>query len=344
MTRANSRMTTFALICALPSVAHAWPASMLDLGGATPHVEEKPTFPVPEELGPAIAFWTDVFTKHESHRVVIHDREYMDHVWLVLQLPRDENGKVVETKVRDLIKRTLDDVRSRLRRLEKSPTPKDDQDRVLLAVAEDGSQGLEGAWTRVRAQRGVANKFRAGMKRADKYLKDIRPILKDEGIPPEIAALPFVESMFNRKARSSAGAAGLWQLMPATARDLGLVVNKDRDDRYDVKKSTRAAARMLRQNHRMLGNWPLAITGYNHGPYGVKRAVKKVGSTDLAYLIEHYEKKTWGFASKNFYAEFLAVVQILADHERELEAEKEPLVTKEPPPTHDPLNRPIQPL
>ena len=81
------------------------------------------------------------------------------------------------------------------------------------------------------------------------------------------------------------------------------------------RESTRAAAKMLGQNYRMLDNWPLAITGYNHGPYGVKRAVKKVGSTNLVYLIEHYKKDTWGFASKNFYAEFLAAVSILTDHQ-----------------------------
>jgi membrane-bound lytic murein transglycosylase D len=92
------------------------------------------------------------------------------------------------------------------------------------------------------------------------------------------------------------------------------------DERLDTEKSTRAAARMLRKNHELLGNWPLAITGYNHGPNGVKRAVTAIGSTDLAYLIEHYEKSTWGFASKNFYAEFIAAVRVFAAAEPEFAA------------------------
>lgn len=103
--------------------------------------------------------------------------------------------------------------------------------------------------------------------------------------------------------------------MPATARGLGLKVSRQRDERLDVLKATRAAARMLRQNYRMLGSWPLAITAYNHGPYGVRRAVQAVGSTDLMVLIERYEKSTWGFASKNFYAEFIAALAVVTDAE-----------------------------
>ena len=70
---------------------------------------------------------------------------------------------------------------------------------------------------------------------------------------------------------------------------------------------------MLRANYRMLGTWPLAITAYNHGPNGVRRAVQLVGSTDLVYLIDNYQRSTWGFASKNFYAEFLAALAIVRD-------------------------------
>jgi membrane-bound lytic murein transglycosylase D len=116
--------------------------------------------------------------------------------------------------------------------------------------------------------------------------------------------------MFNTKAHSSAGAAGVWQLMPATAREFGLRVKRGKDDRLDILKATRAAAKLLARNHRMLKSWPLAVTGYNHGAYGVKRAIRKVGSRKLEDLIEHYEKRSWGFASKNFYAEFVAMIRI----------------------------------
>ena len=62
----------------------------------------------------------------------------------------------------------------------------------------------------------------------------------------------------------------------------------------------------------MLGSWPLAITAYNHGCNGLRRAIALVGSADLPYLIANYQRSTWGFASKNFYAEFLAVLHIVS--------------------------------
>jgi membrane-bound lytic murein transglycosylase D len=87
------------------------------------------------------------------------------------------------------------------------------------------------------------------------------------------------------------------------------------DERRDPMASTRAAARLLKQNYQILGNWPLAITAYNHGTEGIFRGIKAVESDDLVDLIRGYQSPTFGFASKNFYAEFLAVVQIASNSE-----------------------------
>jgi membrane-bound lytic murein transglycosylase D len=273
-----------------------------------------PKFPTPDALESAVGFWSDLFLRHASDRVILHDRENMDVVWQVLDLPKDRvTGGVDERAATRLTRDAVDNLRRRLRRLEADPTPADDEDKALLAIAAGSPQGdlLTGAWLRIRAQRGVADQFRAGLERCRSWLPEMRQILVEEGVPEEIAVLPFVESMFNPKARSAVGAAGVWQLMPATARGLGLRVSRGTDDRTNVLKATRAAARMLRQNYQILGSWPLAITAYNHGPNGVKRAVRLVGSTDLTYLIDNYQRSTWGFASKNFYAEFLAVLHVL---------------------------------
>lgn len=300
------------LALTIPGLAAAFPAPQMEAGGAVDLVEP---FPTPPELEAAVQFWMTIFTEHESDRAVLHDRQYMNITWKLLKLPKKED-RVDDKAARKLMRETIDDVRKRLRRLETDPTPADDTDRELLRAASSyNPKLLEGAWTRLRFQRGVADNFRQGLIRARTNLAQIREILVAEGVPPEIAALPFVESMYNPKARSAAGAAGLWQLMPATARGLGLAVTRSNDERYDIRQATRGAATMLRQNYRILGSWPLAITAYNHGPNGVRRAVKAVGSTDLAYLIEHYEKSTWGFASKNFYAEFLAATRVFAEQE-----------------------------
>ena len=101
----------------------------------------------------------------------------------------------------------------------------------------------------------------------------------------------------------------MWQFMPETGKKF-MRVDTAVDERRDPMASTRAAARLLKENYRLLGNWPLAITAYNHGTEGIFRGIKAVGSDDLVDLIRSYQSPTFGFASKNFYAEFLAVVEI----------------------------------
>jgi membrane-bound lytic murein transglycosylase D len=99
----------------------------------------------------------------------------------------------------------------------------------------------------------------------------------------------------------------MWQFMSATGRQF-MRVTRSIDERRDPIESTRAAAAFLQQSYETLGNWPLAITAYNYGPTGMHRAVAAVESDNLVDLIRDYPK--WGFAPKNFYAEFLAAVEI----------------------------------
>jgi membrane-bound lytic murein transglycosylase D len=97
--------------------------------------------------------------------------------------------------------------------------------------------------------------------------------------------------------------------MPDTGKTF-LRVTDSRDERRDPMVSTRAAARLLKENRTLLGNWPLAVTAYNHGTEGIFRAIDTVGSSNLVEIIRRYQSSTFGFASKNFYAEFLAAVDI----------------------------------
>ena len=166
------------------------------------------------------------------------------------------------------------------------------------------------AHKRVHIQRGVADSFTIAVKRCEEYRPDIERTLREQHVPEDLYWLVFVESMCNPNIRSYAGAAGIWQLMPATARDFNLVVTREQDDRLNIVKATRASAKLFKRGKKMLEEWPLVFTGYNHGPAGVKRLTEEYQSTDLAYLIENVKKPSFGFASKNFYAEFIAVRKI----------------------------------
>jgi len=109
---------------------------------------------------------------------------------------------------------------------------------------------------------------------AEGLLPMLRTVFADAGLPPDLAWLAEVESTFNPEARSPVGACGLFQLMPGTARDLGLS-DKSPDERTDPKKNAEAAARYLGQLHARFNDWPLALAAYNAGPGRVRRMLDR---------------------------------------------------------------------
>jgi membrane-bound lytic murein transglycosylase D len=121
--------------------------------------------------------------------------------------------------------------------------------------------------------------------RAEKYMAVVQDGIRVHGLPPEVACLPLVESAFEPQAVSPAGAAGLWQLMPATARRYGLTVTNEVDERFDVQKSTAAAAAYLASLFKLFGDWPLALAAYNCGEGAMQKALGQSGCSSLEDLI-----------------------------------------------------------
>lgn len=119
------------------------------------------------------------------------------------------------------------------------------------------------------------------------YFNLIENILTQYGLPKELKYLAVIESNLKRTARSKVGAVGPWQLMPQTARDLGLKVTKSNDERKNYYKSTRAAALYLRDLYDELGDWLLVIAAYNGGTANVYHAIRRSGSRDF-WNLQYY--------------------------------------------------------
>ena len=110
-----------------------------------------------------------------------------------------------------------------------------------------------------------------------RYFPIIEPILKKYGVPDDFKYLCMAESGLDPNAGSSAGAAGLWQLMPAYARSAGLYIGGGVDERYDIEKSTEAACQYLLDAKEKFGSWTLAAASYNVGVAGTARRLEKQG-------------------------------------------------------------------
>jgi membrane-bound lytic murein transglycosylase D len=232
-------------------------------------------FTVPPGLEKQVEFWKRIFTQHSFTQLVFFDPQDMGTIYEVMEVGEDNRSNEF-----------INGERSR--------------------IAATYGVSVE----RVYAQRGVREKTMAGLKRAGRHLNQMQQIFRERGLPVEISYLPMVESSFDINVRSYMGALGMWQFMPATGRNFSLRVDNAIDERRDPLESTRAAAAYLNQAYDMLGSWPLAITSYNYGPAGIARATAEMGSTNLVDLIRGYNNPYWGFAPKNFYAEFLAAVDI----------------------------------
>jgi membrane-bound lytic murein transglycosylase D len=264
-------------------------------------------FPEPAILKDNVAFWKKVYTEFSLKQGVLHDREYPLLIYRTFTLNpsnRKSSSRYIESQKEQVV--------SCLRNLQMQPesTWTQEEKNIARMFKEHAPENaLTGAQERIRFQLGQKERFRQGLERSTAYLDTIRSVFAQYDVPPRLAYLPHVESSFNYEAYSKVGAAGLWQFMRGTGK-LFLKINYLIDERRDPVLATVAAARLLRQNFNELSAWPLAITAYNHGLGGMKRAVEVTGSRDISVIVQNYTSPSFQFASKNFYACFLAASEI----------------------------------
>lgn len=269
--------------------------------------------PRPPELEPDVQFWIRVYTEVSTNEGLIHDQHRLSVVYETLHFDADTPSPERARKV-DAERERFEDI---LKRLAQGAEPRDDEERRVRALWGDDvtPAQLELAASDVRFQLGQSDRFRAGLVRSGAWEPHIAEVLANLGLPAEIAALPHVESSFDPYAYSKVGAAGLWQFMRSTGRRF-LRIDAAVDERLDPYRETEAAAQLLSYNYRLLGSWPLAITAYNHGAEGVRRARDQLGTDDIVRIVREYHSPRFGFASRNFYVSFLAALTIARNPEK----------------------------
>ena len=278
-------------------------------------------FPRPDVLAPNIAFWTQVFSQYSAYQSIIHSQDAPQKIYAVLDF-RDDRDRLGETAARrtqirteKAVEREVDGYLRHVQLLSKTPEKLSPVERRLYDMFADGTDPDRWAKAigRFRAQRGLKEATERALNVSGSYLPRMEETFKAKGLPVLLTRLPLVESSFNVEAYSKVGAAGLWQFIPSSAR-IYMRLDEAVDDRRDPWTSTEAAAQHLKQDYAVLGNWPLAITAYNFGRDGLARGLREVKGTQLDDLLTRWDGKRFGFASRNFYSEFIAASDVERDY------------------------------
>lgn len=268
---------------------------------------ETEVFSRPPSLEPQISFWVDIFTAYSYRDFVLLDRDDAYKIYQVYHLPGDGCPSRDEIEwANNYLKNKYSGI---LMRLASGRDPMGDDERRVAEMYKGRSPyALRLAADNLRVQEGLKERFREGLLRSKYYRPTMEKIFKSAGLPVELITLAQVESGFERGARSSAGALGIWQFTRATGQHY-MTIRGRHDDRLNPTRETEAAAKLLRSNYETLGDWPLAITAYNYGTAGTARAAEECGS-DYCKMLRTYNGPHFGFAVKNYYAEFLAALQV----------------------------------
>ena len=295
-------------ISLLTAAAVAGVPSLPSAASRTWHVDANTLeFPRPEGLEPDIAFWKAIFTEYSQSERVIHDADHLQVIYEVIDTSSDRTQSDRSRRIQAAIRRYQEILES-LAVKDAAERTREETRVAKLFEGIDGARYSRAAFA-VRSQPGLKEQFREGLIRSGRWQQAMIEIFEGYGLPPQIAFLPHVESSFNPVAHSKAAAVGIWQFTRGTGRQY-LRIGHDLDERHDVLTATHAAARHLRDNHRRLNTWPLALTAYNHGAAGLERAVEELGTRDIETIARTYRSRTFGFASRNFYVEFLAALDI----------------------------------
>lgn len=307
----------------VPRAINAHQTAMTD---ADRRIDE--SFRVPAPMKNTVSLWLRVYTEFSSEQTVFFDKKHPEVIYEVMDfrdLKRSSRNLMAYEIVRERrLKKQMAEYRKAFASLLKkskraklnpdSPKLSPLERKILAATTLSEHQHPLREWNSgFHIQTGQRDSIIKGLLSAETFFPKMEEIFEELDIPKELTRIPLVESSFNLNAHSRAGAQGVWQFMPASGKEymkvdpaLGI------DERISPLKATVAAARLLRRNLVIAGNWPLAITAYNHGYTGIKKlnAAQRETALDgrLFSLCSNNKRRTLGYASSNYYAEFLALL------------------------------------
>lgn len=264
-------------------------------------------FPRPASIEPNVKFWVDTFASYGERDFVIHDRDHLWRIYQVMHIPGDGLPSREEADaIEDYLKVKYAGILNHL--ATGQPPASQEERRVAGLFQGEPLSAYTLAAANLRVQQGLRERFEEGLLRSRYYRPTMERIFRGAGLPPELVTLAEVESGFYSRAKSGAGAVGIWQFTRGTGREY-MRITRYHDDRLNPTTETEAAAKLLRSNYDELGNWPLAITAYNYGTGGMAEASTEYHG-DYSQIVNKYEGTHFGFASKNYYPEFLAALQV----------------------------------
>lgn len=266
--------------------SEAWSAPFFSQPEAIGYSEN--TFSTPTSLKAEVGFWIKIYTQYSTQQGVFHYAGSTEKILGELDLTQiygHPNWSLIrkEKESEIIIKR-----------------------QKKLIAQKYNIKNIK----KIRLQMGLKDRMREAIRLSGRYLPMMEKIFKSKKLPLELTRIVFVESSFNIHAGSKAGASGLWQIMPRVSKKFKYI-SDSQDLRNHPLYATELAAKIFKENYQILKSWPLAITAYNHGVGSLKKIVKKYKSNDIGELVENVSaKKSFGFASRNFYATYLAALHV----------------------------------
>ncbi len=281
---------------------------------------------------PNVHFWFLIYTQFESSQVVIHDKVNLSLIYKILDFSslqkKDVSKNIMSVLQRKLTEEKVDSIKKELDLLIKNPFSLEPGAKNIYRIVKHSNITLplkkleRAAFFRemrdnIRSQTGQKNYIREGVIRSLPYQPFLSKYFKGKNLPPELLAVPFLESSFNPRAESKVGALGVWQFMPLIASFYVPQRTQHVDYRSNVGVASVSAAYLMSENFKIMKSWDLAVTAYNSGTKHLLKSKRELASTeaDLEDIIKHSDSAHFGFASKNFYSEFLALTRTLAYRE-----------------------------